>query len=334
MIKERRKPTQLKQFESLIRRLPPNHPQLGKVKMEAAKLYQGYIGEKKVDQHLRQLPQTFNILHDLYLRPRDSPSFQIDSLLITDYALFIIETKNFQGKVTFNTIHNQFTRNNGRGEEGYRYPITQAETTKLKLSNWLHQQHIPTIPIYYFIAISDPSTIIHVIGDEEKIAEVVLHAEYIPLKIIRLYEEIKKKMSGEKLCDRRAIGKVITQANREYKMDISNRFGITKSELLTGVVCPNCDQLAMIRIYNNWYCNKCQTKSRYAHKTAIQDYFLLNNSSITNAECRRMLHLSSKNIATNLLKKEGLHNDKSRKCWIQKTKMEFTTKDKWHLGDN
>src|SRR5699024_10972360 len=104
-----RKPIELRKLEAVIPRLHPNHPKLSEIKHEAARSYKGYIGEKKVNYHLEQLTDTFTILQSVTLNVTEK-NFQIDTIMISDYAIYIIESKNYSGIITFNTILKQFTR--------------------------------------------------------------------------------------------------------------------------------------------------------------------------------------------------------------------------------
>ncbi|WAH39035.1 nuclease-related domain-containing protein [Alicyclobacillus dauci] len=61
----------------------------------------GDLGEYKIDVQLRQFSNEYRYLSDLLLvYPRSKTGYsQVDHLLITPYALFVIETKNYQGYV-------------------------------------------------------------------------------------------------------------------------------------------------------------------------------------------------------------------------------------------
>lgn len=66
----------------------------------------------------------------------------MDTVIITTYAVYIIEIKNFDGILIFDTFFNQLIRHNGSKEEGFRSPITQATTQADLLKQWLHRHHL------------------------------------------------------------------------------------------------------------------------------------------------------------------------------------------------
>src|SRR5690625_1955326 len=141
IIRRRSKHLVLKKLEAAMLRLPKNFPRLQDIQREIGGRYKGYIGEQKVDYHLEILASQFTIIQDVCLKVQGR-TFQMDSIIITNHAIFCIESKNFDGTITFNTILNQLTRNDGKTEKGYRYPITQAETHRFHLMNWLHEHNI------------------------------------------------------------------------------------------------------------------------------------------------------------------------------------------------
>lgn len=314
-IKGREKPLKLKKCDAIIPRLRPGFPKILEMKKEQSKAYKGYIGEQKVDYHTDFLDINATILYGVYLEI-NGKNVQIDTLVITDHAIFIVEVKNYNNTIIFDTILRQFTRDDGKKITGFRHPITQAELQQLKLQQWIHKHNLPNIPVYFFIAISDPSTVIKVIGDSEAIARVVAHGENIPKKIVE--KDTYLANNGYAKLPRQKIGGMILEDCKEEDFDIMMKYGVKSSDLLPGVRCPKCERLGMERVRNCWHCKKCDHKSRYAHRRAIADYLLLVRPWISNSECMHFLHFNSKNIATRLLKDVDLFYDKDRRRWYKK----------------
>lgn len=315
-LKQRTEPVVLKKLDALLPRLSLEFYRLQDLKGESARSYKGYIGEKKVDGYIETYFSKCTILHDVCLRINGS-TFQIDTIIITLHALYIIEIKNFNGKITFNTNLKQFTREDGQIETGFRHPITQAENHKLYLTNWLYERNIYDVPIHFFIAISDPGTIIKVMGDEGAVSRVVAHGEHIPEKITKIEEQYRRKSRHS--INRQMIGGKILKECKDFDFDILGRYGVKWSDIIPGVRCPGCGVSGMKRQQRNWHCLKCGRKSKNAHLKAISDYFLLIKPSISNKECRWFLGLESRSIATRILQSSGLVYMKERKRWIQKS---------------
>src|SRR5690625_7284518 len=87
---------------------------------------------------------------------------------------------------------------------------------------------------------------------------------------------------------------------------------------MTGVQCPECGRLAMYRAFGIWQCNHCQKRSKHAHRKTLLDHFRMGNKSITNKECRNLLHLQSRSTATRILKASQLTYQPEHQYWIPK----------------
>src|SRR5699024_298099 len=294
-------------------RLNSRTSKYAEMEKEFAKRLKGYLGEKKVDYHLETISHKALNLPDVNLQHKGR-NFQIDHFLISPQAKYIVETKNYQGTITFDTIYKQLIRDDGEKETGFRYPITQVEMQKLKLEQWLSSHNLPEVPIYYFIAISHPSTIIKVKGDDSSIRPVVAHAENIPIMIMEKEKQVQQYNS--RTIQHHKIGQIIATHNKEPDFDILSTYNIDPKEIKPGVRCPHCAWLGMKRIYNNWLCPKCKGKSQYAHRAALRDYFLLIQPWITNKIGRYWLNVPSKDVVTRLFIKEKLIYHPEHRIWI------------------
>ncbi|AIF45579.1 nuclease-related domain-containing protein [Virgibacillus sp. SK37] len=306
----RTKPTSLKKYEALLQRLRPNHPNLMEVESKAAREMHGYEGEKLVDYHTDFLTEDFTVVHQLTLKLRGK-LFQMDTVVIGENGIYLVEIKNNKGVVTFNTTLKQFSRENGEKEIGYRYPITQVELQKLKLEHWLQQQGYPAVPIYPLIAISKPSTIIKVSGDEEEVARKVHHAEYIPKEIL----DLDRMNASDIKLPHEKIGRLLLRASSEYNANILQEHGVLLSDLLPGIYCSYCNRLGMERGHNTWMCNHCQKKDQKAHLQALADYFLLVGPSISNSQAQYWLQHNEKSSITRMLRGAGLYHDRRNRKW-------------------
>jgi len=77
---------------------PPSKPKRTNEQIATRK---GELGEYKIDIQLDQLPNTYHHLSDLLIpNPKAKSGYsQIDHVVITPYAIFVIETKNYQGTI-------------------------------------------------------------------------------------------------------------------------------------------------------------------------------------------------------------------------------------------
>ncbi|MGC4377175.1 hypothetical protein WD019_09595 [Fictibacillus sp. Mic-4] len=108
-------------------------------------------------------------------------------------------------------------------------------------------------------------------------------------------EEIISSKEIRKFC------KLLVKHHSTGNPDILQQFGINELDLLTGVQCPQCATIPMERKWGKWVCSNCCHSSKDAHLQALNDYYLLFQSIITNKKLRDFLQLSSSMVANKIL---------------------------------
>ncbi|MGE6753629.1 nuclease-related domain-containing protein [Rossellomorea sp. NPDC071047] len=90
-----------KKSESKPKQVTSSSPPTPKRTSEQIATRKGELGEYKIDIQLDQLPRTYRHLSDLLIpNPKAKSGYsQIDHVVITPYAIFVIETKNYQGTI-------------------------------------------------------------------------------------------------------------------------------------------------------------------------------------------------------------------------------------------
>lgn len=313
ILRKRTKPILLRKLDASLPRLPRNFKHWNKLETEIARRYKGYIGEIKVDGYIRShFAKWCTVLHDVTLKI-DSTQIQMDSIIISPHAIYILEIKNFNNSIIFNTILDTFTRDDGKVVTGFRHPITQAETHQLNVIQFLSEHGYHYVPVHFFIAVSEPSTIIKVIGEEQAIAKVVLHGEHIPKKIMELEERYERESTSK--LPHLEIGEAICRVCYDFDFNILGKYGVKWKDIMPGVHCPVCGYLGMERKHSNWKCRKCNSLSKKAHVKALSDYLILIKPWITNKECMRFLNINSRNLATRLLKTSNLKYEHKKRRW-------------------
>lgn len=310
----RKKSLPLQKLEAVISRLLPQHPKLPMIRIEAQNYQKGFEGERKLDYYLQSLPQQFAILNDITLTIF-SKQFQIDSLIINAHAIFIIEVKNFEGPVTFDMIQNQFIKGDGEKIRGYKHPLIQVETIHHHLQSWLQKRNLTGLPIYYFIAFAERSTVYHVTGDVEPIRKVVSYADEIPLRLMKNEDYLARNTSENNQLKNRIIQAIMRECE-DFDYDVVEKLGVRKKDILPGVHCPICGTLGMERLNRRWSCTKCNAISRNAHLKALYHHAILIDQKIRNEQCRNFLLLNTRHEAHNILKSSSCTLKKGSKMWL------------------
>jgi hypothetical protein len=278
IVKNRTIPLKILILEALLRRLPKYHVKRPQIKEELSRRWSGYMGEKSLDFYLRNLDEkNYLILHDLNL-PDGKYNCQIDTLLLIPKFALIIEIKNMTGKLVFDTDNDQFFQINDGKEIGYSNPIAQGQRHQANL-----KKLFPTLSVYYLIVFTNPHSILSFTGRNTKIKEKVCKSHSF-LKKVEVLEN--KHQQIVPLKELRKISRTLIKMNTPPTNYILEKYGIKKTELLTGIHCPECFFLLLIRKNRQWFCPSCQTFSRDAHIDTLQDYFLLIDSKITNEKFR------------------------------------------------
>lgn len=172
------------------------------------------------------------------------------------------------------------------------------------LKKWLEQHKIKSCPIESIIVISSPSTILKTTPGYQSIFQKVTHAVHIVDKIKELEHRYPDPALTPYLLQK--LSKVLLQSHSPLEVNILKHYDIHPTDLIKGVICPSCSSVPMLRKYANWYCSVCRLQCDQAHIQAIQDYFQLISSQITNKQCREFLLLSSRHTATRLLESMNL----------------------------
>ncbi|WP_080844084.1 NERD domain-containing protein [Cytobacillus gottheilii] len=313
IVKERSIPARIFSLEVLSERLLISHPKVPLIQQDLMKVSAGYKGEKAVSYYLDFLPPNDTFIFHSPRLPSGKHYFQIDYLILTQRFALILECKNFYGTLYFDQSFNQLIRTANDKEEGFQDPISQAKWQQQQLRQWLYNNNIQ-LPIEFFVVISNPSTILKTNPQNQHALKKVIHGHSLLEKI----EEVNQRYKIEHL-DMTRIRKLNKQLLKSHTPDSFNaldRYGIRPEEIITGVRCPNCGHLPMMRAKRTWLCPKCGAKDRQAHVKALQDYFYLMGSSITNKQFRDFVHLESEDTAQKMLKTLNLSHSGEYKARI------------------
>lgn len=290
----RRKPFVILCYEALFRNLKEQYRTNEIVLADYNRFYAGFRGEKDIDYNLSIYPhQDFFILHDIRLQIYNS-HFQIDTLILSKRFICILEIKNWQGELEYNSDLHQLVQKIGDKKIAIKDPIRQAEVQKAHLKMWL-KKHGIEIPIETLVVISNPATIINVNPGDPTIFNKLIRTESLHLSLTRLNE----LRTREILTNSQAIkvkNKLLNE-NIPNHPDLIKKYNITPKHLIKGIPCPSCGFNPMERIYKKWSCPKCLRTDSNVHERKILDYFLLHNDTITNRQCRELLQTSSPRIA-------------------------------------
>ncbi|MGD6775135.1 MULTISPECIES: nuclease-related domain-containing protein [Bacillaceae] len=299
IVKERDFPVNLLFLQAIQRRLEENHPSMPRVKELMAKQIKGYKGETAIDYPLSILPdQDYQILHSVSLQFQNQ-NFHIDTLLLSNNFIALLEVKNMGGTIHFDRKFNQLTQTYMGNVKYYQCPIIQVSNQERLLKQWLEQFNFPQIPLTSFVVISNPACMIQVDPGDKSTNQKVIHGHFLPTKI-----EQQQAISNKQILSAKEIQNLACTITKHHKVKPTltlKQLNINPSELLSGVQCSNCLAIPMQRTHSFWCCPKCNHKSKDAHIPALKDYCLLFSETISNKEAREYLCVPSTNVMKRIL---------------------------------
>lgn len=299
--------------EALLRGLFPHHKKRLKIEENLNKRKRGFKGEQNLDYHLSFLPEKeYFILCDINLIAEGKP-FQIDTLILSPHLIFIIESKNFFGKLFFDQHTKQMIRTFKNDVDSFSDPITQTNRQKTQFLKWLKENGIKPYPIETLVAIGDPSTMLQTNPGMHQIFRKILQAEQIPERIIELNNQPREKLLTPYMMQKISELIINQQQYQADPIDILKRYSLTSADLHQGVRSPTCTHIPIQRVHGSWYCPQCRQVNKLAHQETIQDYLHLFNT-ITNKQCRELLLIPSINMTTRLLREMNLTHKGSGKA--------------------
>lgn len=299
-------PIHIRKLEALLRRLPKNHVKRKEIEEQLARRMAGYRGEQSLDYYLSFLTKkNYIILHDLRLHDGER-HFQIDTLLITPHYLLILEVKNISGTLIFDDSFKQLIRITPEKEEGFPDPILQVERHREQLASWLAIHKFDHLPIETLVVISYPQTVIKntLLNLTLNLSDKVIHSANL-LPRIKTFESRHSTTLINPQQIKRLVKK-IQVSHTPLNPAVLPQWQIQLDEILSGVQCPFCEELPMARLNHKWICTGCGVLSRDAHLSAINDYKLLIDLTISNRELKNFLHLSSTYTASRMLQSMNL----------------------------
>ncbi|MBW8350665.1 NERD domain-containing protein [Bacillus sp. IITD106] len=262
----------------------------------------GIAGETKVADVL--LRNTFSIDHRIFhdLSLTSSTQFQMDTLFLTRLFALILEVKNISGILEFRENPPQLIRTKLDGQiDGFESPAAQVERNVVLFKEYLSQFGID-IPIIGAVVLAYPKQIVKVAPKRTKI----LFPNLVPQYIKNLYH-LPQKIDVKTLD---FLTSQLLESHQPYiPKPICEKYDIPKHDFKTGVACPSCGFLGMIKYKKGWVCPYCKITNRSAHIKAIRDWFLLFGDKMTNKDCREFLHLEKPQTATRILQNMNLTSE-------------------------
>lgn len=179
---------------------------------------------------LSRLPDEYRVYNDVYLE-NNGHTAQIDHVIISSHGIYIIETKNYSGKIYGSENAEYWTQYlRGNGYE-FRNPILQNQSHIIAIKNTLHIDSTHIVPIIVFLDKADLrcQTTSIVIYANQLYDYILNHKE-----IVFSFQELDN--IGQKLST-----SIITAPDRKETHIQDVRQNIAEREQqIENLICPRC----------------------------------------------------------------------------------------------
>lgn len=199
----------------------------------------GFIGEKTVSSILYLLDSSkYKVINNVVLNVGERTS-QIDHVIVSDFGVFVIETKNYKGWIVGGERSEYWTQVLFKRKEKFYNPIRQNFGHITALKNCLHEfPHIKYISIIVFSAKAE----IKVNTTTE------LVNSYRLLSVIKKYSDaILKGNEKERIFQQiKSLNLSGTYKKREHIKSIKQRIQ-TREDSIRERKCPQCGAVLILR---------------------------------------------------------------------------------------
>ena len=112
----------------------------------------GELGEYLVASRLRETKSSVKkIINNIVIKTSDGRTSQIDHILINEFGIFVVETKNYSGNIYGGLTHQNWLQYIGDRKESFYNPVMQNETHIKRLREVLCIEHLYQYKIYSIV---------------------------------------------------------------------------------------------------------------------------------------------------------------------------------------
>ncbi len=198
----------------------------------------GKIAEKMVHHKLMRLPEEYHVIDDVLLMS-NGRSTQIDHIVVSPYAVFVIETKGYKGWILGGENAEYWTQIIYKRKSTFYNPIHQNDG-HIRFLKFLLKDlgNIPFVPIVVFNNEADLKVYVnnHIVVNRYYLKDTFLH--YKDTVISQELKTISRIEASSRTQEKGAI--------REHKYNAKSKQYDTRNKIQHGV-CPRCGGMLVER---------------------------------------------------------------------------------------
>ena len=226
--------------------------------------YHGRQGEQWVFSILKQLPDDYYIWNDIVLQ-RNGYSVQIDHVVISPYGIFVIETKNYTGRIYGNDDSDQWMKY----MYGYKYyfgnPLKQNDSHVKALAELFCLSFNSFFPIVVFLNGADIRC---------NTRKTVIYADQLLDEIYSHYQPVMMLSDVQRLADVLNSATIETEDTRkEHLNKVYECIGRKNYQIYNGI-CPKCGGNLVERESRHGSFLGCSNYPKCKFTTPIKERFI------------------------------------------------------------
>lgn len=284
-------------LERLLDRLPENHPQRQFIQTELYRKAAGKRGEERLERKFVEfMPEdNYLFLRNVCLAIGDW-KVQMDGLLLTERGAIIIESKNISGQLSFDDHTGEFSRIDLEGVRTVMEDPTIQLNKHIRFLEKFFKHHKINLPIKGLVVFTSKHCEFLTKPGNKFVCKTYQLIDYLH----NILQTFSPKVPHQNLAK---IAKLLQKFHTPYKRrPLCQLYFIDVNELKTGIFCTTCKNHSMVRRHKTgWVCSECQLVDPYAFQYAVQEYFSLIDSVVSNGRIRQFCNLESIYIASRLL---------------------------------
>lgn len=289
--------TEMESLERLLYRLPDNHSRREFIQVEAFKAAAGKRGEKRLHRKLVEfeMEEQYRFLKNVCLS-RGQWKVQMDGLLLTERGAIVIESKNISGQLYFDDKTGEFSRTNIEGVKTIMEDPTIQLNKHIRFLTLFFKQQKIDLPISGIVVFTSKHCEFLAKPVHHHICKTYQLVDYL----FNILQEFPLKSNPHDLSE---IQKLLERSQAPYeRKPLCHLYSIAETELHTGILCKNCKNLSMTRKHKKgWVCADCQAVDPFAFQHAVQEYFSLVHTHLSNRQLRKFCKIESPYITSRLL---------------------------------
>jgi hypothetical protein len=220
----------------------------------------GYFGEKSVSLILSRLDETkYKVINNIMLQ-LDGKTTQIDHIVVSNYGVFVIETKNYKGWITGNEYDDYWKQTIYKRKEKLHNPIRQnfghIQALKEVLSD---MTNINYISIVAFTTNADLKV---------KAKTDVGYTINLPKTIRKYTEKTINDQDKEQIYKKLLSLNIDNKDNRKAHVEAIHKNVAEKNTKVNSDICPKCGSQLVLRNGKYGHFKGCSNfpKCRYIEK--------------------------------------------------------------------